>query len=100
MRKISNNKTSHRQQPSPLGATLTRKMTPNPSQPPPANMVSFAESLLGWKLEPKQRELLTGPNPATDTLYWATDPWPDLDDRDRPGDNLYTNCVLALEWMF
>ncbi len=34
---------------------------------------------------------------ATDTLYWATgNPWPDSDDRDRPGDNLYTNCVLAL----
>jgi PQQ-dependent dehydrogenase (methanol/ethanol family) len=35
---------------------------------------------------------------ATDTLYWATgNPWPDSDDRDRPGDNLYTNCVLALD---
>ena len=35
---------------------------------------------------------------ATDTLYWATgNPFPDDDDRDRPGDNLYTNCVLALE---
>ena len=35
---------------------------------------------------------------ATDTLYWATgNPWPDSDDRDRPGDNLYTDCVLALD---
>jgi PQQ-dependent dehydrogenase (methanol/ethanol family) len=34
---------------------------------------------------------------ASDTLYWPTgNPWPDSDDRDRPGDNLYTNCVLAL----
>ncbi len=34
---------------------------------------------------------------ATGTLYWPTgNPWPDGDDRDRPGDNLYTNCVLAL----
>ena len=34
---------------------------------------------------------------ASDTLYWATgNPWPDGDDRGRPGDNLYTNCVLAL----
>ena len=34
---------------------------------------------------------------TSDTLYWATgNPWPDEDDRDRPGDNLYTNCVLAL----
>lgn len=41
---------------------------------------------------------LTGSyDPATDTLYWATgNPWPDSDDRDRPGDNLYTDCVLAL----
>ncbi len=35
---------------------------------------------------------------ASATLYWATgNPWPDGDDRDRPGDNLYTNCVLALD---
>ena len=41
---------------------------------------------------------LTGSyDPSTDTLYWPTgNPWPDSDDRDRPGDNLYTNCVLAL----
>ena len=35
---------------------------------------------------------------SSDTLYWATgNPWPGGDDRDRPGDNLYTNCVLALD---
>ena len=35
---------------------------------------------------------------ASETLYWATgNPWPGSDDRDRPGDNLYTNCVLALD---
>ena len=34
---------------------------------------------------------------ATDTLYWATgNPWPSSNDVDRPGDNLYSNCVLAL----
>jgi PQQ-dependent dehydrogenase (methanol/ethanol family) len=34
---------------------------------------------------------------ANDTVYWPTgNPWPDSDDRDRPGDNLYTNCVLAM----
>jgi PQQ-dependent dehydrogenase (methanol/ethanol family) len=34
---------------------------------------------------------------ASDTLYWATgNPWPNSEDVDRPGDNLYTNCVLAL----
>lgn len=42
---------------------------------------------------------LTGSYDASSgTLYWATgNPWPDGDDRDRPGDNLYTNCVLALD---
>jgi PQQ-dependent dehydrogenase (methanol/ethanol family) len=41
---------------------------------------------------------LTGSyDPETDTLYWATgNPYPDSDDRNRPGDNLYTNCILAL----
>jgi alcohol dehydrogenase (cytochrome c) len=34
----------------------------------------------------------------SDTVYWATgNPWPGGEDRDRPGDNLYTNCVLALD---
>jgi len=41
---------------------------------------------------------LTGSYDASSgTLYWPTgNPWPDDDDRDRPGDNLYTDCVLAL----
>jgi PQQ-dependent dehydrogenase (methanol/ethanol family) len=41
---------------------------------------------------------LTGSYDAqTDTLYWSTgNPFPDSDDRERPGDNLYTNCILAL----
>ena len=35
---------------------------------------------------------------TTITLYWATgNPWPDSDDRERGGDNLFTNCVLALD---
>jgi PQQ-dependent dehydrogenase (methanol/ethanol family) len=35
---------------------------------------------------------------ASDTLYWPTgNPWPDSDDRDRPGDNLFSNCILALD---
>ena len=42
---------------------------------------------------------LTGSyDPETDTLFWATgNPFPDSDDRKRPGINLYTNCVLALD---
>lgn len=42
---------------------------------------------------------LTGSyDPGTDTLYWPTgNPWPDSDDRDRPGDNLYTDSILALD---
>jgi len=41
---------------------------------------------------------LTGSYDASsDTLYWATgNPFPNSDDSDRGGDNLYTNCVLAL----
>jgi len=35
---------------------------------------------------------------TTDTLYWPTgNPFPDGDDADRGGDNLFTNCVLALD---
>jgi PQQ-dependent dehydrogenase (methanol/ethanol family) len=34
---------------------------------------------------------------ATDTLYWPTgNPFPDSEDADRGGDNLFTNCILAL----
>jgi PQQ-dependent dehydrogenase (methanol/ethanol family) len=34
---------------------------------------------------------------STNTLYWPTgNPWPDSVDRDRGGDNLFTNCILAL----
>ncbi len=33
-----------------------------------------------------------------DVIYWSTgNPWPDLDDRNRKGDNLYTNSMLAIE---
>lgn len=42
---------------------------------------------------------LTGSyDPETNTLYWPTgNPFPDSNDRDRPGDNLFTNCILALD---
>ena len=37
-------------------------------------------------------------DPESDTLFWATgNPWPNSDDRERGGDNLFTNCVLALD---
>lgn len=41
---------------------------------------------------------LTGSyNRASDTLFWSTgNPWPDSQDVERSGDNLYTDCVLAL----
>ncbi len=36
-------------------------------------------------------------DPETDTVYWATgNPHPDGNGRDRPGDDLYTNGILAL----
>jgi PQQ-dependent dehydrogenase (methanol/ethanol family) len=35
---------------------------------------------------------------SSGTLYWSSgNPYPDGDDRDRPGDNLYTDCILALD---
>lgn len=42
---------------------------------------------------------LTGSfDPATNTLYWATgNPWPNSDDSQRGGDNLFTDSVLALD---
>jgi PQQ-dependent dehydrogenase (methanol/ethanol family) len=41
---------------------------------------------------------LTGTyDPESDTLYWPTaTPFPNTDGTDRPGDNLYTECILAL----
>jgi PQQ-dependent dehydrogenase (methanol/ethanol family) len=34
----------------------------------------------------------------TGTLYWPTgNPFPDGDDREREGDNLFTDCILALD---
>jgi PQQ-dependent dehydrogenase (methanol/ethanol family) len=42
---------------------------------------------------------LTGSyDPETDTLFWPTaTPFPTTDGRDRPGDNLFTECILALD---
>ncbi|MFN0105374.1 MAG: PQQ-binding-like beta-propeller repeat protein [Bryobacteraceae bacterium] len=42
---------------------------------------------------------LTGSyDPQSGTLFWPTgNPYPDTDGTDRGGDNLYTNCVLALD---
>ena len=42
---------------------------------------------------------LTGTyDPETGLLYWPTgNPFPDTDGTDRKGDNLYTNCDLALD---
>lgn len=37
-------------------------------------------------------------DPALDTIYWGTsNPAPDFDGKPRPGDDLYTDCVLALD---
>jgi len=54
-----------------------------------------------WGKEPVEgggSAWLTGSYDAsTDTLYWAVgNPYPDSNDRDRPGDNLYTDSVLAM----
>ncbi|HVB85852.1 MAG TPA: PQQ-dependent dehydrogenase, methanol/ethanol family [Candidatus Dormibacteraeota bacterium] len=37
-------------------------------------------------------------DPATNTIYWGTgNPAPDFNDDDRPGDNLYTCSLLAID---
>ena len=37
-------------------------------------------------------------DPALNLLYWPTgNPWPDFYGGGRPGDNLYTDCILALD---
>jgi alcohol dehydrogenase (cytochrome c) len=37
-------------------------------------------------------------DPELNTIYWGTsNPAPDFDGSSRPGDNLYTDCVLALD---
>jgi alcohol dehydrogenase (cytochrome c) len=37
-------------------------------------------------------------DPELNTIYWGTsNPAPDFDGAPRPGDNLYTDCVLALD---
>lgn len=36
-------------------------------------------------------------DPKLDILYWSTgNPWPPFDNRSRPGDNLYSNSIIAL----
>lgn len=42
---------------------------------------------------------LTGSyDPETDTLYWSTaTPFPNYNGQDRPGDNLFTDSILALD---
>ena len=37
-------------------------------------------------------------DPDLNLLYWPTgNPWPDFYGGDRPGDNLFTDCILALD---
>ena len=52
----------------------------------------------GYKLGGGSTWLTGSYDPSTDTLFWATgNPWPNSDDSERGGDNLFTNCVLALD---
>jgi PQQ-dependent dehydrogenase (methanol/ethanol family) len=52
----------------------------------------------GYKLGGGSTWLTGSYDPSTDTLFWATgNPWPNSDDRERGGDNLFTDCVLALD---
>lgn len=75
------------------GERLWRRWTIPLKGDPGADTWKGAEPLLGggatW---------LTGAyDPESDTLYWPTgNPYPDSMDRDRQGDNLFSNCILAL----
>ncbi len=52
----------------------------------------------GFKLGGGSTWLTGSYDASTDTLFWATgNPWPNSDDSQRGGDNLYTDCVLALD---
>lgn len=52
----------------------------------------------GFKLGGGSTWLTGAYDPATNLLYWATgNPWPNSDDSQRPGDNLFTDSVLALD---
>ena len=52
----------------------------------------------GYKLGGGSTWLTGSYDPSTDTLYWATgNPWPNSDDSERGGDNLFTDSVLALD---
>ncbi|MBM3725949.1 MAG: c-type cytochrome [Acidobacteria bacterium] len=52
----------------------------------------------GYKLGGGSTWLTGSFDPVLGTLYWATgNPWPNSDDRERPGDNLFTDSVLALD---
>jgi PQQ-dependent dehydrogenase (methanol/ethanol family) len=76
------------------GERLWRKWTIPLKGDPGAETWKGAEPLFGggatW---------LTGAYDAeSDTLYWPTgNPYPDTMDRDRQGDNLFSNCILALD---
>ena len=52
----------------------------------------------GYKLGGGSTWLTGSFDPSTDTLFWATgNPWPNSDDSQRGGDNLFTDSVLALD---
>jgi PQQ-dependent dehydrogenase (methanol/ethanol family) len=52
----------------------------------------------GYKLGGGSTWLTGSYDPDTDTLFWATgNPWPNSDDSERGGDNLFTDSVLALD---
>lgn len=75
------------------GERLWRRWTVPLKGDPGADTWRGAEPLLGGAAT-----WLTGAyDPESDLLYWPTgNPYPDSMDRDRQGDNLFSNCILAL----
>jgi PQQ-dependent dehydrogenase (methanol/ethanol family) len=58
-----------------------------------------AETWQGNQMPSGGSSWLTGSyDPELKTVYWPTgNPYPDLDGSERKGDNLYTNCIVALD---
>jgi alcohol dehydrogenase (cytochrome c) len=76
------------------GARVWRFWTiPGPGQPGHETWKGEA-----WKTGGATTWVTGAYDPALDLLYWGTgNPGPDYDGEARPGDNLYSDCLLALE---
>lgn len=77
------------------GRRVWRRYTvPRPGE---AGSETWGKTNDGWAVGGGSTWITGAYDPALNTLYWGTgNPGPNFDDRLRPGDNLYTCSVLAL----